>query len=224
MTDLSIQPARPTIISRRFGEVAAHLAAPIAPLISTTTLCPHPSFPRTLLAYNLLSSAELDALAAYYHQTSPKRESWTYPAPVAARWRLTSSYLSSAGCSSSYMSPSQYGHFRRRQRRRQAATRLWNSIALNDRALSNNNSSSSNREATNNTPDPNLPDPAIVTEDKRRRFGRFVGLQGCESPGMTTEEMERETGEALVVWVEQEIERRIMKEREEDKARRKGAW
>lgn len=222
----TVQGSRQTIVARRFK----HITAPIIPLLSTTTMCAHPSFPRSLLAYHLLSSAELDALAVYYHQSSPKSESWTYPAPVASRWRFKYSPPSS-----------QYlhnPHLRRRYHRRQAAARIWKNIFIETTA--NNNTTTTqlsplNTTAKNENP-PASPkieptdcgndddDTAIITEDKRRRFGRFIGLQGCESPGMTPEQMEQDTREAVYLWFEEEIERRMARDRMAEEARRKGAW
>lgn len=59
-------------------------------------------------------------------------------------------------------------------------------------------------------------------EEKRRRFGRFVGLRGCESP----------TGEGVALWGEVEMERWVRarveagmaREREREEGRRKGVF
>lgn len=63
----------------------AHLAQPLRPFISVTTGLSHPSFPASLLIFNLLTSAELDVLAAYYHQFIPAtRETSSYPVRIPA--------------------------------------------------------------------------------------------------------------------------------------------
>lgn len=107
-----------------------HLSRRLAPLLSVTTGQPHPAFPKALLQYHLLTSAELDSLAAHYHQVIPSlKESSEYP-------RRIPPWVDKHG-----------------------------------------------------TPVVDIP-----LETKRRRFGRFIGLKGCESPdgeGML-EAMERD--------------------------------
>lgn len=129
-----------------------HLRSPLHPLISITSGLPHPSFPASLLHYHLLSEAELDALAAFYHQHAPCQLSWCYPAPVAGSWRAD------AG-----------------------------------------------------------------VEIKRRRFGRFIGLRGCESPGveeaMQAQRVEEQRAEWEVMrWVQIRMEEGMENER------RRGLW
>lgn len=55
--------------------------------------------------------------------------------------------------------------------------------------------------------------------DRRRRFGRFVGLRGCESPGMSGEEAREGDRRAIEAWVEGEVWRRG---REGERGRRRG--
>ena len=43
----------------------------LSPLISHTTGQAHPAFPRTLLSFYVLTEAQLDDLALYYHQRPP---------------------------------------------------------------------------------------------------------------------------------------------------------
>lgn len=100
-----------TILLRRHLD---HLSLSLQPLMSITTGTAHPDFPKTLLHYHILTEAQLDSLAQFYHQRTPSIFSFGYPEPVVARWNAN------AGI-----------------------------------------------------------------EEKRRRFGRFVGLRGCESPEKT---------------------------------------
>ncbi|KAL8666648.1 MAG: hypothetical protein Q9202_001186 [Teloschistes flavicans] len=68
-------------------------------------------------------------------------------------------------------------------------------------------------------------------EDKRRRFGRFVGLGGCESPvggladgnGEGDEGREREQ-RAMELWVEGQMKMREEKAERELLGGRKGCW
>ncbi|KAL8707404.1 MAG: hypothetical protein Q9225_007761 [Loekoesia sp. 1 TL-2023] len=64
-------------------------------------------------------------------------------------------------------------------------------------------------------------------EDKRRRFGRFMGLRGCESPVDGDEESEvgREREQrAMELWVESEMRRREERAWAEMTGRGKGCW
>lgn len=55
-----------------------HLQTRLSPLVSVTTGNVHPWFPRTLLAYHLLTVDQLDELARHYHQVLPSVASTTY--------------------------------------------------------------------------------------------------------------------------------------------------
>ncbi|KAF2432879.1 hypothetical protein EJ08DRAFT_568177, partial [Tothia fuscella] len=62
-----------------------HLLTPLAPLYALPNGSPHPSFPTTLLAYHLLTESQIDAMASWYHQTSPThRYNSQYPSNM--RW------------------------------------------------------------------------------------------------------------------------------------------
>lgn len=51
--------------------VLEHLQEPLCPLVSSSTGQVHPQFPRTLVAYHLLTLQQLDDLARHYHQMLP---------------------------------------------------------------------------------------------------------------------------------------------------------
>lgn len=59
------------------------MALPLAPLVQLTTGDVHPSFPSTLLGFWLLTDAELESLAHFYHQRTPCRWTYHYPCPVS---------------------------------------------------------------------------------------------------------------------------------------------
>lgn len=68
---------------------------------------------------------------------------------------------------------------------------------------------------------------AAKLEDKRRRFGRFVGLRGCESPvdDGDGDEADREREQrAMELYVEGEIKRREERAWAEMTGRGKGCW
>jgi len=60
-------------------------------------------------------------------------------------------------------------------------------------------------------------------EDKRRRFGRFMGLRGCESPVSTDfDDVEFENQDEMNRWVERRIQQGIDRENEREMWRQKG--
>lgn len=61
------------------------IALPLSPLVQLTTGAVHPHFPRTVLHFWLLTEAQLESLASFYHQRSPSPWSAQYPCPVV--WR-----------------------------------------------------------------------------------------------------------------------------------------
>ncbi|KAL6239347.1 hypothetical protein BDW75DRAFT_138390 [Aspergillus navahoensis] len=129
-----------------FKDKIAHLARKLHPLVSSSTGRTHPYFPKSVLAFNLLTSAQLDALALHFHQVyPPKRESFRYPLPVKP-WLTTNGFVRDLG---------------------------------------------------------------VETEVKRRRFGRFIGLKGCESPVKTRSEEGSGDGKgSMIEQVEEDWERR----------------
>jgi hypothetical protein len=68
--------------STAFADKLRHMALPIAPLVQLTTGAVHPRFPDTILAFWLLTDGELEALAHFYHQSTPGRWSAHYPCPI----------------------------------------------------------------------------------------------------------------------------------------------
>ena len=60
----------------------------------------------------------------------------------------------------------------------------------------------------------------MTLDTKRRRFGRFIGLRGCESP---VDDGQREMEERM----EREWQRQLQRRRDEDRMKQKswrGAW
>ncbi|RDW81728.1 uncharacterized protein DSM5745_05285 [Aspergillus mulundensis] len=135
-------------IHPNFKDKIAHLARKLHPLVSYSTGRTHPYFPKSILAFNLLTSAQLDALALHFHQVyPPRRESFRYPLPVKP-WLTTNGFVRDLG---------------------------------------------------------------VDTEVKRRRFGRFIGLRGCESPVKAeSEEGKAAREESVIEQVERDWERRHM--------------
>ncbi|KAI1466857.1 uncharacterized protein F4812DRAFT_69054 [Daldinia caldariorum] len=66
-----------------FREKLRQMALPLAPLVQLTTGEIHSAFPGTLLKFWLLTDAELEGLAHFYHQRTPCRWTFHYPCPIA---------------------------------------------------------------------------------------------------------------------------------------------
>jgi hypothetical protein len=62
----------------------ATLQLKLAPLVPLPTGPPHPAFPKTLLAFHLLTEDELDSIAHHYHQSTPGP--WTQHYPALMNW------------------------------------------------------------------------------------------------------------------------------------------
>jgi len=69
---------------RALAQKLATLRLPLAPLVPLPSGSPHAAFPRTLLAYHLLTEDELDSIAHYYHQSTPGF--WTNQYPENMNW------------------------------------------------------------------------------------------------------------------------------------------
>ena len=55
----------------------------LAPLVQLTSGQVHPAFPQSLLNFWLLTEAQLDSLAHFYHQRTPCEWTAHYPCPVS---------------------------------------------------------------------------------------------------------------------------------------------
>lgn len=71
------------------------MALPLSPLVQLTTGAVHPDFPSNVLQFWLLTDAQLEALAAFYHQTVPAGarapSPWAAQYPCPVRWRSDAS-------------------------------------------------------------------------------------------------------------------------------------
>ncbi|KAI1820244.1 hypothetical protein F4861DRAFT_77959 [Xylaria intraflava] len=68
--------------SAAFKQKLRQMALPLAPLVQLTTGHIHPAFPGTLLNFWLLTDAQLEELAHFYHQRTPCRYTFHYPCPI----------------------------------------------------------------------------------------------------------------------------------------------
>lgn len=81
-------PPRETNNRRRLAKNAAFRAKlaqmkiRLSPIVQISTGAVHPEFPATILNYWLLTEAQLDSLALFYHQRYPNEFTMSYPCPV----------------------------------------------------------------------------------------------------------------------------------------------
>ena len=62
----------------------------------------------------------------------------------------------------------------------------------------------------------------LVTEYRRRRFGRFIGLRGCESPStLEEEEGQGMMQEQMEAWIKEELARKRGREEDAERVREK---
>lgn len=80
---------RRTTRNKELDKKIQQMALPLAPLVQLTSGHVHPSFPSTLLNFWLLTDAQLDELAQFYHQRSPCQWTRHYPCPISWAEGLT---------------------------------------------------------------------------------------------------------------------------------------
>ncbi|KAL4969296.1 uncharacterized protein BDV14DRAFT_165584 [Aspergillus stella-maris] len=142
--------------NQHFKPTIDFLARKLHALVSITTGYTHSYFPKSILGYNLLTSAQLDELAMHFHQTYPPTEnSWRYPMPVKP-WLVTNGLVKDLG---------------------------------------------------------------VDISVKRRRFGRFIGLKGCESPTTPVDGRRDGDGETPRQQIERDWELRREGRRAEERLR-----
>ncbi|KAG8526950.1 uncharacterized protein KY384_008379 [Bacidia gigantensis] len=170
------QRQRPSLLSRDSWRLVRHLA----PLLSIETGVAHPHFPQTMLHYSLLTEAELDELAHFYHQRAPSQFSMQYPMPMVSRWNTEPT--------------------------REELEDVNNSV-IELRAMMGLQTTKEDLLSL------------CRVNNKRRRFGRFIGLKGMESAGL---DMEGTMREEMERWVERELRRREARDSELEAWRSKG--
>ncbi|KAK0656123.1 hypothetical protein B0T16DRAFT_451733 [Cercophora newfieldiana] len=91
-----------------FATKLSQMRLNLAPLVQLTTGQIHPSFPHTLFNFWLLTDAELEELASFYHQRTPCQWTARYPCPVSwpeglsieAKRRKIGRFIGLRGCES----------------------------------------------------------------------------------------------------------------------------
>lgn len=179
-----------------FSNRLAYLRTTLAPLVSITEHTAHPDFPTTMLHYHLLTSPQLDALARHYHQSSPKAESWSYPVSIVGRWTVPSTGAEPTTAAS----PTPHSSTTT------TTTTTWPALDLSAAIMG----LEPPRPRTTGCQRTTCQKPSV--KDRKRRFGRFIGLVGCESPTVSKAEAMRQEGRCVDLWVEREVVRRARQE------------
>ncbi|KAM7189989.1 hypothetical protein V8F20_009923 [Naviculisporaceae sp. PSN 640] len=112
-TQTSRQPFHPL-----FPQKLHELSLPLAPFVQLTTGQVHPFFPQTLLHFWLLTSPQLDALAAFYHQATPCEWTRHYPCPITwhpdlsleEKRRKIGKFIGLRGCETPVVAVDESGH------------------------------------------------------------------------------------------------------------------
>ena len=68
-----------------FIDMLHFLSQPLSPLVQVASGLGHPAFPRTILQFCLLTDAQLESMAYFYHQAELSRWTMQYQCPV--EWR-----------------------------------------------------------------------------------------------------------------------------------------
>lgn len=165
-------------LTRRNSALAKKIATlqlRLAPLVPLPTGPPHPAFPKTLLAFHLLTEDELDAIAHYYHQSTPGPWSDHYPANM--NW--DKDFLAKP----ILLSPTTKA---RRSRRLSQDEKDWldelvKTVEEMKAPLIRSKSTPTIEAGSSANPYAGLSEKDRV-RIKRRKVGKFIGLVGMETP------------------------------------------
>lgn len=188
-------------LTRRNSTLAKKIATlqlRLAPLVPLPSGPPHPAFPKTLMAFHLLTEDELDSIAHYYHQSTPGPWSNHYPSNM--NW--DKDFLARP------LADAKDGKNRRHSRRLSLQLEeawlddLMQTVKdLQHAPLVRSQSSPASENERN---------PYAVLSDrdririKRRKVGKFIGLVGMDTPA-----------EEIAGRIQASLERAIEKSREE---------
>ncbi|GLI80513.1 hypothetical protein PoHVEF18_008868 [Penicillium ochrochloron] len=76
----SATPSKKRKCHTDFPATVHSMSSPLTPFVNNESGQPHPEFPKTHLAFHLLTSCQLDTLARHYHQVHPAQQATlSYP-------------------------------------------------------------------------------------------------------------------------------------------------
>ncbi|KAK6433120.1 hypothetical protein LTR95_010699 [Oleoguttula sp. CCFEE 5521] len=160
-------------LTRRSSALAAKIATlqlQLAPLVPLPSGPPHPAFPKTLLAFHLLTEDELDRIAHHYHQSTPGP--WTMHYPAVMNW--DKDFLAR---------PTKRGsrEDNGKEERRLSQVEIEFVEGLMEAAPEPRVLSSTPSAASSSNPYAGLSDKDRI-RIKRRKVGKFIGLVGMDTP------------------------------------------
>ena len=151
----------------------ATLQLKLAPLVPLPSGPPHPAFPKTLMAFHLLTEDELDSIAGYYHQRTPGPWSNSYPASM--NW--DKEFLAKAAVASTPTA----GRRQSRRLSQQEAAFLADLLKTVDDLQHPMLPSQPESEDNSRNQYAGLSDKDRI-RIKRRKVGKFIGLVGMDTP------------------------------------------
>lgn len=167
-------------LTRRNSTLAKRIATlqlQLAPLVPLPSGPPHPAFPKTLMAFHLLTEGELDSIAHYYHQSTPGP--WTEHYPSKMNW--DKDFLAKPLESLHVSADAVRQHTRRLSHEERE---FFDDIMKTVEDLSNPALLPSQKEGeagSSTNPYAGLTEKERV-RIKRRKVGKFIGLVGMETP------------------------------------------
>ena len=166
-------------LTRRNSALAKKIATlqlRLAPLVPLPSGSPHPAFPKNLMAFHLLTEDQLDAIAHYYHQSTPGP--WSNHYPASMNW--DKDFLAKPAV----LSPTDKS--KRRSRRLSQDERTWldelmKTVEEMQAPLVRSKSSPAIETGSSDNPFGGLSDKDRI-RIKRRKVGKFIGLVGMDTP------------------------------------------
>lgn len=167
--------------TRRNSQLAKKIATlqlRLAPLVPLPAGPPHPAFPKTLMAFHLLTEDELDSIAHYYHQSTPGP--WTNHYPATMNWDKDFLARPAATTTTPNRIPPTPTTARRHSRQLSQDEDLWlEDLMKTVEDLSSPVAATEGNGGAN--PYAGLSDKERI-RIKRRKVGKFIGLVGMETP------------------------------------------
>ncbi|CAK4034105.1 Hypothetical predicted protein [Lecanosticta acicola] len=170
--------------TRRNSQLAKKIATlqlRLAPLVSLPAGPPHPAFPKTLMAFHLLTEDELDSIAHYYHQSTPGP--WTNHYPANMNW--DKAFLAKPSPITTTTATTKPPPTPTTPRRQKQQVSKDENVWLED-LMKTVEDLSAPVPASQSGGDPNNPYAGLTEKEririKRRKVGKFIGLVGMETP------------------------------------------
>lgn len=167
---------RNSLLAQRIATLQLHLA----PLVPLPEGPPHPAFPKTIMAFHLMTEDELDSMAHYYHQSTPGQWTNKYPAPM--NW--DKEFLARPELKELSTRTTTEEARRHSRRLSQAEVSFLADLMKTVEDLQNPATLESQPEVVasgSKNPYAGLSDAHRI-RIKRRKVGKFIGLVGMETP------------------------------------------